>query len=80
MVPIYGLVYNQGRQSFAPDICIMIPAIKSDWAGQPGVELRGDGLYGAYVSECMCASPLRHMDHVYCFDLWWNFFCPPVLC
>ena len=57
-----------------PDACRVIPAIKSDWADQPGVKLRGDGLYGAYVSECMFASPLRHVDHVYCFNLWWEFF------
>ena len=56
------------------DACRVIPAIKSDRAGQPGVELRGDGLYGAYVSECMFASPLRHVDHVYCLNLWWEFF------
>ena len=52
----------------------VIPAIKSDREGQPGVELRGDGLYGAYVSECMFASPLHHVDHVYCLNLWWEFF------
>ena len=57
-----------------PDACRVIPAIKSDLAGQPGVELRGEGLYGAYGSECMFASPLHHMDHVYCFNLWWEFF------
>ena len=56
------------------DACRVIPAIKSDRVGQPGVELRGDGLYDAYVSECMFASPLRHVDHVYCFNLWWEFF------
>ena len=57
-----------------PDICLMIPTIESDRAGQPGVELMGDELYGAYISECMFASPLRHMDHVYCFNLWWELF------
>ena len=34
-----------------PDVCRVIPAVKSDRAGQPGVELRGDGLYGVYVSS-----------------------------
>ena len=59
-----------------PDACRVIPAIKSDRAGQPGVEPRGDGLYGVCVcvSEYMFASPLRHMDHVDCFNLWWEFF------
>ena len=57
-----------------PDACRMILTIKSDRVGHLGVELRGDGLYGACVSECMFASPLHHMDHVYCFNLWWEFF------
>ena len=54
-----------------PDACRMILTIKSDRVGHLGVELRGDGLYGVYVLECMFASPLRHMDHVYYFNLWW---------
>ena len=57
-----------------PDAYRVIPVMKSDRAGQPGVELRGDGLYDAYVLECMFASPLRHVDHVYYFNLWWEFF------
>ena len=56
------------------DACRVILVIESDRAGQPGGELGGDGIYGAYVSECMFASPLHHMDHVYCFNLWWEFF------
>ena len=56
------------------DICLVIPMIKSDRAGQPGVEPRGDGLYGACALECMLASPLCHMDHIYCFNLWWELF------
>ena len=52
----------------------MIPAIKSDRADQPGVDPMGDGLYGACVSECVFASLLRHMDRVYRFNLWWEFF------
>ena len=56
------------------DACRVIPAIKSDRAGQPGVDLWGGGLYGAYVSECVFASPLCHVDHVYCFNLCWEFF------
>ena len=55
-----------------PDTCRVVPVIKSDRAGQPGVEPRGDGLYRACVSECMLASPLRHMDHVYRFNFWWE--------
>ena len=57
-----------------PDACRVVPAIESDRAGQPGGELEGDGLYGTYVPECMFASPLRHVDHVYCYNLWWEFF------
>ena len=43
-----------------PDTSRMVPAIEGDRAGQPGVELRGDGI--------------RHVDHVYWFNLWWEFF------
>ena len=74
-VDFWGL--HQGSQSSVPDTCQVTPAIKSDRAGRPGVELRGDGLYGACVSEHMFASPLRHVDHVHCFNLWWEFFLSP---
>ena len=56
-----------------PDACRVIHAIKSDRVGQPGVGPRGDGLYGPCLSECMFGSPLRHMDHVYCFNFWREF-------
>ena len=61
-------------------MCIVIPTIKSDRAGQPGVGPRGDGLDGTCASECVIASPPCHIDHVYCFTSGGNFFCPPVLC
>ena len=60
-----------------PDTSRMIPAIKSDRAGRPRVELGGDGLYGAYVSECVFAPPFCYVNHVHCFDLWWEFFLSP---
>ena len=68
------IIGSQGRQSFVPDIGPVIPTIKSDRAGQPGVEPRGDGLYGVCALECMLASPLCHMDHIYYFNLWWELF------
>ena len=37
-------VPKSGVNTFMPDACQVIPAIKSDRAGQPAVELRGDGL------------------------------------
>ena len=51
----------------------MIPVIKSDQAGRPRVELRGDGLYGACVSECMFAPSFCYVNQVHCFNLWWEF-------
>ena len=60
-----------------PNTCQVIPAIKSDRAGRPGVELGGDELHGAYVLECVFAPPLRYVNHVHCFDLWWEFFLSP---
>ena len=74
MVTVNYWVEHQGSRISMPDTSQMIPAIESDRAGQPGVELRGDGLYGACVSECTFASPLRHVDYVYCFNLWWELF------
>ena len=49
------LFWLEGSQSSVPDTCQVIPVIESDRADQPRVGLRGDGLYGAYVSECMFA-------------------------
>ena len=69
MVSVDYWVKHQGSQSSVSNTCQVIPAIKSDRAGRPRVELRGDGLYGAYVSECVIAPPLRHVNRVHCFDL-----------
>ena len=60
-----------------PDTSRVIPVVKSDWAGRPRVEIGGNGLYGVYVSECACAPPLRYVNHVHCFDFWWEFFLSP---
>ena len=35
----------------------------------------GDGLYGAYVSECMFG--FCYVNHVHCFDLWLGIFLSP---
>ena len=54
----------------------MIPTIKGDRAGRPGVELGGDGFYSVYVSERAFAPSLWYVsrvDHVYYFDFWWKF-------
>ena len=58
----------------------MIPSIKSDRAGQPRVELGGDGLYSTYVSECVLVLLLWDMsgiDHVHCFYLRRKFLLSP---
>ena len=60
-----------------PDTSRVIPAIESDRADRPRAELGGDGLHGAYVSECAFAPPLRYVNHVHCFDFWWEFFLSP---
>ena len=59
------------------DTSRVIPAIKSDRVGRPRVELGGYGLHGAYVLECAFAPSLQYVDHVHCFDLWWEFFLSP---
>ena len=77
MEPIDNWIEDESRQTFVKDTGWVFLAIKSDRVGLPRVEFRGDGLYGTYVSECMFASPLRHVNHVHCFDLWWEFFLSP---
>ena len=77
MVSVDYLVEHQGSRSSVPDIGRAIPAIKSDRAGRPRVELGGDGLYDAYVSECMFASSFSYVNDVHYFDLWWEFFLSP---
>ena len=80
MVSINNWVENQGRRSSVSDTCQMIPAIESDWAGRPGIEFGGDGLYSVYVSECALAPSsqyMSHVDHIHYFDFWWEFFSVP---
>ena len=55
MVSIDYWVKHQGSRSFVPDTSQMIPAIKGDRAGRPGIEFGGDGLHNIYVSECAFA-------------------------
>ena len=62
------------------DTSRMIPAIKGDRTGRPWVQFGGDVLYSIHVSECAFALPLWDMsdiNHVHCFDLWWEFFLSP---
>ena len=62
------------------DTSRMIPAIKSDRTGRPWVEIGDDGLYSLHVSECVFALPFWDMsgiNHVHCFNLWWEFFLSP---
>ena len=66
MVSINYWVEHQGSRSSMPDTGRVVPVIKSDRAGYLGVEFGGNELDVSY------------MDHVYCFDFWWEFFCPPV--
>ena len=63
-----------------PDTSRMIPAIKSDRIGRARVEFGGDGLYSVYVYESAHAPFPRYMsrvDHIHCFDFWWEFFLSP---
>ena len=80
MVSINYWFEHQGSRSSVPDTGRMIPAIKSDRAGLPGIEFGGDGLYNVYVSECAIAPSLCYVsciNHVHCFDFWWKFFLSP---
>ena len=77
MVSVNYWVEHQGSRSSVSDTSRMIPAIKSDQAGRPRVELGGDGLYGACVLECMFALSFCYVNHVHYFDLWWEFFLSP---
>ena len=80
MVSIDYWVEHQGRRSSVPDTSREVPVIKSDQAGQPGDEFGGNGLYSVYVSERAFAPYLWYVsrvDHVYCFDFWWEFFSVP---
>ena len=80
MVSINYWVEHQGSRSSVPDTGWMIPVIKSDRAGRPGIEFGGDGLYRVYVSECAFAPFLWNVscvNHIHCFDFWWEFFLFP---
>ena len=80
MVSIDYWVEHQGNRSSVPDTSRVVSVIKGDWAGQPWVEFGGNGLYSICVSERAFAPSLgcvSHMDHVYCFYLWWKFFLSP---
>ena len=65
MVSIDYWVEHQGSRSSLPDTSRVVPVIKGDRAGRPGVEFGGNGLYVSCV------------DHVYYFDFWWEFFLSP---
>ena len=59
----------------------MVPAIESDRAGRPWVELWGDWLHRVDVPERAFALPLGDMGsvyHLHYFNLGRDFFCPPV--
>ena len=42
-----------------------VPSIKSDRAGGPWVEIRGDWLHRVYVPECTLPLPLGNVGCVY---------------
>ena len=65
MVSINYWVEHQGSRSSMPDTGQVVPVIKSDRAGCPGIEFGGDEL---------CVSCVYH---VYRFDFWWEFFLAP---
>ena len=71
MVSINYWVEHQGNRSSVLDTGRMIPVIKSDRAGRPGIEFGGDGLHNVYVSECAFAPSLWNVScvyHIHYFD------------
>ena len=80
MVFVNYWVEHQGGRTSMPDTSRVVAVIKGDRAGRPGVEFRGDGLYSICVSERAFAPSfwyVSHVDHVYCFDFWWELFLSP---
>ena len=80
MVSVDYWVEHQGSQSSVPHTSRVVPVIKGDREGRPGVEFEGDGLYSVCISERAFAPSLgcvSRVDHVYCFYLWWEFFLSP---
>ena len=77
MVSINYWVEHQCVRSSMPDTSRMVPAIKGDRAGRPGIKFGGDELNSVYVSEYAFARSLwnvSYVNHIYCFDFWWEFF------
>ena len=77
MVSVNYWVEHQGSRSFVPDTSRMVPAIEGDRAGRPGIKFGADGLNSVYVSECAFARSLwnvSYVNHIHCFDFWWEFF------
>ena len=80
MVSVNYWVEHQGGRSSVPDTSRVVPAIKGDRAGRPGIELGGNGLNNVYVCECAFARSLwnvSYVNHIHCFDFWWEFFLSP---
>ena len=77
MVSVNYWVEHQGSRSVVSDTSRMVPEVKGDQASRPGIKFRGNGLNSVYVSECALAPTLWNVscvDHIHCFDFWWNFF------
>ena len=59
----------------------VVPAIKGDQESRLWVELWGDGLHRIGVPKCTLSlsfGDVSGIDHVHCFNLGGDFFCPPV--
>ena len=77
MVSVNYWVEHQGSRSSVLDTSRVVPAIEGDWAGRPGIKFGGNGLNSVYVSECAFARSLwnvSYVNHIHCFDFWWEFF------
>ena len=77
MVSVDYWVEHQGSRSSVPDTSRMIPAIKGDRVGRPGIKFGGNGLNSVYVSECAFARSLwdvSYVNHIHYFYFWWEFF------
>ena len=54
----------------------VVPVIEGDRTDRPWVKFGGDGFYSVYISECAFAPSLWNVscvNHIHCFDFWWEF-------
>ena len=70
-------VEHQGSRSSVSDTSWMVPTIEGDRVGRPRIKFGGNGLNSVYVSDGAFVRSLWDVsciNHIYCFDFWWEFF------